>query len=47
LGLGTVVTSAIFLGAILALVSYLTVTHSDKIPAAAAQEPERVAASRG
>jgi len=33
LALGTVVTSAIFLGAILALVSYLTVTHTDEIPA--------------
>jgi len=33
LGLGTVITSAIFLGAILALVVYLSVTHKDDIPA--------------
>ena len=32
LGLGTVITSAIFLGAILALVVYLSVTHKDDIP---------------
>jgi len=32
LGLGTVVTSEIFLGAILALVVFLTVTHTDEIP---------------
>lgn len=32
LGLGTVVTSAIFLSAILALVAYLTVTKCDTIP---------------
>ncbi len=31
IGLGTVVTSVIFLSAILALVAYLTVTHSDEI----------------
>lgn len=31
LGLGTVITSAIFLGAILALVVYLSVTHKDEI----------------
>jgi uncharacterized membrane-anchored protein len=31
LGLGTVVTSVIFLGAILALVVYLSVTHTDEI----------------
>jgi uncharacterized membrane-anchored protein len=43
LGLGTVVTSAIFLGAILALVIYLTVTHSDEIPVSATDERERVA----
>jgi uncharacterized membrane-anchored protein len=43
LGLGTVVTSGIFLGAILALVIFLTVTHSDEIPAAAADDRERVA----
>jgi uncharacterized membrane-anchored protein len=42
LGLGTVVTSVIFLGAILALVIYLTVTHSDEI-AADKDVPERVA----
>jgi uncharacterized membrane-anchored protein len=34
LGLGTVLTSAIFLAAILALVVYLTVTHADEIPLA-------------
>jgi uncharacterized membrane-anchored protein len=43
MGLGTVVTSVIFLGAILALVIFLTVTHSDEIPAAAADDRERVA----
>ncbi len=32
LGLGTVITSAIFLGAILALVIYLSVTRKDEIP---------------
>ena len=42
LGLGTVVTSAIFLGAILALVIYLTVTHSDEIPPYAADERARL-----
>ena len=47
LGLGTVVTSAIFLGAILVLVIYLTVTHSDEIPAIAADERERVAPLQG
>jgi uncharacterized membrane-anchored protein len=47
LGLGTVVTSVIFLAAILALVIYLTVTHSDEIPAAAADERERVAPRQG
>jgi len=41
LGLGTVVTSVIFLGAILAPVIYLTVTHRDEIPAAAADEREQ------
>lgn len=32
LGLGTTVTSALFLGAIVALVVYLSVTHKDFIP---------------
>jgi uncharacterized membrane-anchored protein len=43
LGLGTVVTSVIFLGAILALVIFLTVTHSDEIPASVPDERERAA----
>jgi len=43
IGLGTVVTSVIFLGAILALVVYLSVTHSDEIPVAVADERERIA----
>lgn len=36
LGLGTTVTSALFLGAILVLVVYLTITKADEIPAVAA-----------
>lgn len=39
LGLGTVVTSAVFLGAILALVAYLTVSKVDRIPETGA-DPE-------
>ena len=39
LGLGTVVTSAIFLGAILATVSYLAVTKKDVLPHEAVETP--------
>jgi uncharacterized membrane-anchored protein len=48
LGLGTVVTSAIFLGSILALVVYLTVSHTDEIRAPEDDEDrDRVAQLQG
>jgi len=43
LGLGTLGTSALFLGTILAVVSYLTVTDKDRTEAVAHREPDPVA----
>ena len=41
LGLGTTITSAVFLTVIVVLVTYLTITHTDRIPAL---EPQEVSA---
>ncbi len=38
LGLGTTITSAVFLAVIIGLVTYLTITHTDRIPALEPQE---------
>lgn len=46
LGLGTTATSYIFLGLILAMVVYLTVTRRDRTQTPAAEAPERDVARR-